>query len=142
MSKLRWQSYPSWIGETKQIRSSFQNCFMVVILEVEIIFSYGIVNVLLFPTSMVVLLSFLFSPTKVLCYLRAPFAVVFIGSTLFALQQLSGINAVFYFSSAVFKRVGVPSTLANIFIGISNLTGIVLINLLPLLDHFNLSLDL
>ncbi|KAJ8426505.1 hypothetical protein Cgig2_020475 [Carnegiea gigantea] len=52
-----------------------------------------------------------------------PFAVVFIGSTLFALQQLSGINAVFYFSSTVFRSAGVPSSLANVFIGISNLAG-------------------
>lgn len=49
--------------------------------------------------------------------------VVFIGSTLFALQQLSGINAVFYFSSTVFRSAGVPSSLANVFIGISNLAG-------------------
>ncbi|XP_057474220.1 probable plastidic glucose transporter 3 isoform X2 [Actinidia eriantha] len=41
------------------------------------------------------------------------FKVDFIGSTLFALQQLSGINAVFYFSLTVFKSVGVPSDLAN-----------------------------
>ncbi|GMY36046.1 probable plastidic glucose transporter 2 [Fagus crenata] len=51
------------------------------------------------------------------------FRVVFIGSTLFALQQLSGINAIFYFSSTVFKSAGVPSNLANVFIGIANLTG-------------------
>lgn len=51
------------------------------------------------------------------------FRVVFIGSTLFALQQLSGINAVFYFSSTVFKSAGVPSDLANVFIGLSNLSG-------------------
>lgn len=51
------------------------------------------------------------------------FRVVFIGSTLFALQQLSGINAVFYFSSTVFKSAGVPSNLANVSIGIANLTG-------------------
>lgn len=50
-------------------------------------------------------------------------AVVFIGSALFALQQLSGINAVFYFSSTVFKSAGVPSDIANICIGIVNLTG-------------------
>lgn len=49
--------------------------------------------------------------------------VVFIGSTLFALQQLSGINAVFYFSSSVFKSAGVPSNLANAFVGIANLSG-------------------
>ncbi|KAI5440045.1 hypothetical protein KIW84_025414, partial [Lathyrus oleraceus] len=49
--------------------------------------------------------------------------VVFIGSTLFALQQLSGINAVFYFSSTVFKSAGVPSDVANVCIGFANLTG-------------------
>ncbi|KAL4388227.1 hypothetical protein GQ457_09G006490 [Hibiscus cannabinus] len=49
--------------------------------------------------------------------------VVFIGSTLFALQQLSGINAVFYFSSTVFKSAGVPSKSANMCVGIANLLG-------------------
>ncbi|XP_041994540.1 probable plastidic glucose transporter 2 [Salvia splendens] len=49
--------------------------------------------------------------------------VVFIGSTLFALQQLSGINAVFYFSSTVFRRAGVSSNLANVCVGIANLIG-------------------
>lgn len=58
-----------------------------------------------------------------LCYLPNSFAVVFIGSTLFALQQLSGINAVFYFSSTVFRRAGVSSNLANVCVGISNLIG-------------------
>ncbi|XP_043704559.1 probable plastidic glucose transporter 2 isoform X2 [Telopea speciosissima] len=51
------------------------------------------------------------------------FKVVFIGSTLYAFQQLSGINAVFYFSSTVFKRVGMPSDLANICVGVANLSG-------------------
>ncbi|KAF5181158.1 Major facilitator superfamily protein [Thalictrum thalictroides] len=51
------------------------------------------------------------------------FRVVFVGSTLYAFQQLSGINAVFYFSSTVFKSVGVPSDLANICVGIANLLG-------------------
>ncbi|KAK4396999.1 putative plastidic glucose transporter 2 [Sesamum angolense] len=49
--------------------------------------------------------------------------VVFIGSTLFALQQLSGINAVFCFSSTVFRRAGVFSDLANISVGIANFIG-------------------
>ncbi|XP_039033786.1 probable plastidic glucose transporter 3 isoform X2 [Hibiscus syriacus] len=49
--------------------------------------------------------------------------VVFMGSTLFALQQLSGINAVFYFSSTVFKSAGVPSESANMCVGIANLIG-------------------
>lgn len=51
------------------------------------------------------------------------FKVVFMGSALFALQQLSGINAVFYFSSTVFKKAGVPSDIANTCVGIVNLTG-------------------
>ncbi|XP_077219277.1 putative plastidic glucose transporter 2 [Tasmannia lanceolata] len=58
------------------------------------------------------------------------FRVVFIGSALFALQQLSGINAVFYFSSAVFKSAGVPSDVANICVGFSNLTGSIIAMLL------------
>ncbi|XP_038999821.1 probable plastidic glucose transporter 3 isoform X2 [Hibiscus syriacus] len=49
--------------------------------------------------------------------------VVFMGSTLFALQQLSGINAVFYFSSTVFKSAGVPSESANMCVGVANLLG-------------------
>lgn len=58
------------------------------------------------------------------------FKVVFIGSVLFALQQLSGINAVFYFSSAVFKSAGVPSDVANICVGFANLSGSVIAMLL------------
>ncbi|XP_048443064.1 probable plastidic glucose transporter 2 isoform X4 [Pyrus x bretschneideri] len=54
------------------------------------------------------------------------FKMVFIGSTIFALQQLSGINAVFYFSSTVFKSFGVPSDLANTCVGIANLSGSIL----------------
>ncbi|XP_043704560.1 probable plastidic glucose transporter 2 isoform X3 [Telopea speciosissima] len=38
-------------------------------------------------------------------------------------EALSGINAVFYFSSTVFKRVGMPSDLANICVGVANLSG-------------------
>ncbi|CAI9114150.1 OLC1v1014805C1 [Oldenlandia corymbosa var. corymbosa] len=49
--------------------------------------------------------------------------VVLIGSILYALQQLSGINAVFYFSSTVFRSAGVPSDVANICVGIVNLSG-------------------
>ena len=56
--------------------------------------------------------------------------VVFIGITLFALQQLSGINSVFYFSSTVFRSVGVPPNLANICMGIANLSGSIVAMLL------------
>ncbi|KAK1434117.1 hypothetical protein QVD17_11035 [Tagetes erecta] len=51
------------------------------------------------------------------------FRVVFIGSALLALQQLSGINAVFYFSSTVFKSAEVPSDIANMSVGVVNLSG-------------------
>ncbi|XP_056167154.1 probable plastidic glucose transporter 3 isoform X2 [Syzygium oleosum] len=54
------------------------------------------------------------------------FRMIFIGSVLFALQQLSGINAVFYFSSSVFKSAGIPSDIANICVGICNLSGSVI----------------
>lgn len=56
-------------------------------------------------------------------YVHFPLAVIFIGSALYALQQLSGINAIFYFSSAVFKSFGVPSNFANICVGVTNLSG-------------------
>ncbi|KAJ0962582.1 hypothetical protein J5N97_027704 [Dioscorea zingiberensis] len=58
------------------------------------------------------------------------FRVVFIGTTLFALQQLSGINAVFYFSSTVFRSAGVPSDFANICVGLANLSGSIIAMLL------------
>ncbi|KAG9456132.1 hypothetical protein H6P81_000640 [Aristolochia fimbriata] len=58
------------------------------------------------------------------------FRVVFIGSTIFALQQLSGINAVFYFSSAVFKTAGVPTSVANMCVGFSNISGSIIAMLL------------
>ena len=46
------------------------------------------------------------------------------GASLFALQQLSGINAVFYFSSTIFKAAGVESdAMASIGMGILNLAG-------------------
>ncbi|KAJ9190211.1 hypothetical protein P3X46_001437 [Hevea brasiliensis] len=58
------------------------------------------------------------------------FKVVFIGSALFALQQLSGTNAIFYYSSTVFKSTGVPSDFANICVGICNLLGSIVAMLL------------
>ncbi|QCE02040.1 probable plastidic glucose transporter 3 [Vigna unguiculata] len=54
------------------------------------------------------------------------FRVMFIGCSLFALQQLSGINAVFYFSSTVFESFGVPSDIANTCVGVCNLVGSVI----------------
>jgi hypothetical protein len=47
-----------------------------------------------------------------------------VGAAMFVLQQLSGINAVFYFSSTVFKSAGIHPDLANVSVGIANLTGV------------------
>lgn len=50
--------------------------------------------------------------------------VVLLGGVLFALQQLSGINAIFYFSSTVMKDAGVTSDLAaTVSVGVVNLCG-------------------
>eukprot|EP00850_Spirogloea_muscicola_P017346 SM000148S01023 [mRNA] locus=s148:157341:161683:- [translate_table: standard] len=50
--------------------------------------------------------------------------VVATGAALFAFQQLSGINAIFYFSSIVFKNAGISSgTVASIGVGVINLVG-------------------
>lgn len=118
------------------------NCFMVGILEVKKINFCFSSTICLTILKLVVILRLMkfwhltlprriffiyslnpFLICQVHCHLPTPFAVVFIGSTLFALQQLSGINAVFYFSSTVFRRAGVSSNLANVFVGIANLTG-------------------
>lgn len=55
-----------------------------------------------------------------------------IGGTLFALQQFAGINGVLYFSSLTFQEVGISSsTLASIFIGLTNTAGaLVALNLI------------
>ena len=54
----------------------------------------------------------------------AMFAVVIIGAVLFAFQQFAGINAIFYFSSAVFKSAGLNSEIgASVAVGVVNLIG-------------------
>lgn len=51
-------------------------------------------------------------------------AVVIIGAVLFAFQQFAGINAIFYFSSAVFKSAGLTSEIgASVAVGVVNLIG-------------------
>ncbi|XP_060172434.1 probable plastidic glucose transporter 2 isoform X8 [Lycium barbarum] len=57
-------------------------------------------------------------------------AMMFCAESPHWLYKLSGINAVFYFSSTVFRRAGVSSNLANVFVGIANLTGSVVALLL------------
>jgi len=53
---------------------------------------------------------------------------VTIGAVLFAFQQLAGINAIFYFSSSVFKSAGVTSEVgASVAVGVVNLIGIYLL---------------
>lgn len=48
--------------------------------------------------------------------------VVTIGGVLFGLQQLAGINAIFYFSSTIFHNAGIKSDIAaSIFMGFVNL---------------------
>ncbi|KAG9131520.1 hypothetical protein Leryth_025971 [Lithospermum erythrorhizon] len=52
-------------------------------------------------------------------------ARVFIGAWLFSevKNNYLGINAIFYFSSVVFKSAGVPSDIGNISVGVVNLLG-------------------
>lgn len=51
-------------------------------------------------------------------------AVVSVGATLFLLQQLSGINAVVYYSTAVFRSAGISSDVAaSALVGASNVFG-------------------
>ncbi|GKD61306.1 probable plastidic glucose transporter 3 [Tanacetum coccineum] len=57
---------------------------------------------------------------------------VFIGYALLALQQFSGINVVFYFSSTVFKSAGSSPDIANMSVGVANLSGSLVA--MPLLD--------
>ncbi|KAG0578043.1 hypothetical protein M758_5G193700 [Ceratodon purpureus] len=48
--------------------------------------------------------------------------VVTIGAALFAFQQFAGINAVFYFSSTVFRKAGMTSEVAaSVLVGVVNL---------------------
>ena len=47
-----------------------------------------------------------------------------IGAALFAFQQFAGINAVFYFSSTVFRKAGMTSDMAaSVMVGVVNLLG-------------------
>ncbi len=73
--------------------------------------------------------------------------VVAIGAALFAFQQFAGINAVFYFSSTVFRAAGMTSDVAaSVSVGAINLLGalnrlislflLLLLLLLLLLDKF------
>lgn len=51
-------------------------------------------------------------------------AVVTIGAALFAFQQFAGINAIFYFSSTVFRKAGMTSDVAaSVLVGVVNLLG-------------------
>ncbi|OVA20014.1 Drug/metabolite transporter [Macleaya cordata] len=53
--------------------------------------------------------------------------VALIGGALFVLQQFAGINGVLYFSSLTFKDVGITSsTLASLFVGLTNFAGALL----------------
>jgi hypothetical protein len=50
--------------------------------------------------------------------------LVAIALSLFVIQQLSGINAIVYFSSSVFRNAGIPSeALASASVGLINVLG-------------------
>lgn len=53
-----------------------------------------------------------------------PAAVVSVGAALFLFQQLAGINAVVYYSTAVFRSAGIASDVAaSALVGASNVFG-------------------
>ncbi|GLJ29773.1 hypothetical protein SUGI_0587970 [Cryptomeria japonica] len=56
--------------------------------------------------------------------------VVSTGAAIFVFQQLSGINAVFYFSSTIFKTAGIHPDLANVCVGIANLSASIIASFL------------
>lgn len=49
---------------------------------------------------------------------------------LVGILEQSGINAVFYFSTAVFRNAGVPSDLVNVFVGIASYSGSIIVIIL------------
>jgi MFS family permease len=53
--------------------------------------------------------------------------LVAIACSLFFIQQLSGINAIVYFSSSVFRDAGIPSeALASASVGVVNVLGTII----------------
>lgn len=53
------------------------------------------------------------------------FAVVSVGASLFFIQQFSGINAVVFFSTAVFRGAGIKSDVAaSALVALSNVIGV------------------
>lgn len=53
------------------------------------------------------------------------FAVVLVGAGLFMIQQFSGINAVVFFSTAVFRGAGIKSDVAaSALVGLANVIGV------------------
>jgi hypothetical protein len=52
------------------------------------------------------------------------FAVVIIGATMLLIQQFSGINAVVFFSTTVFRSSGITSDVAaSALVGVANVLG-------------------
>jgi len=53
------------------------------------------------------------------------FAVVSVGATIFMIQQFAGINAVVFFSTAVFRGAGIKSDVAaSALVGLANVIGV------------------
>eukprot|EP01024_Parvocaulis_polyphysoides_P070379 TRINITY_DN8676_c0_g2_i3.p1 TRINITY_DN8676_c0_g2~~TRINITY_DN8676_c0_g2_i3.p1 ORF type:complete len:392 (+),score=39.70 TRINITY_DN8676_c0_g2_i3:565-1740(+) len=57
--------------------------------------------------------------------------MLWIGCIIFTIQQLSGINAIFYYSSSVFHKVGIKSeAYASVSVGLVNIFGTILATIL------------
>lgn len=126
--RITCQVFNGRILQVRQRRwSRWSKAFRVVVRSSFQRYIYHHIHLLFFPVEKYTY--FLLIISSLLFYYHD--SVVFIGSALLALQQLSGINAVFYFSSTVFKSAGVPSDIANMSVGVVNLSGYICHQVIP-----------